>query len=233
MGPGAGLAGRKSRPTARCWTACASAAACPRPPTTPRWKARELGFYEALEAAPDELWSLPDGRTLRVVRQPHPLGGLLILYSDITGELKLRAQYNGLVQVQQATLDKLNDAVAVFGSDGRLRLHNEAFERFWGLTAHALDDAGDFDGVVELCLPLRARPGLLARAEGPRGRSRSAGARADDGRDPHLRPAHRRLPDPAPAGRRDPDRLRRRHRHAASWRRRWPTAPRPWPTPSG
>jgi signal transduction histidine kinase len=118
------------------------------------WKARELGYYESLETTPDELWSVPDGRTLRVVRQPHPLGGLLILYSDITGELKLRAQYNGLVQVQQATLDKLNDAVAVFGSDGRLRLHNEAFERFWGLTAQAVQDAGDFDGIAALCTPL-------------------------------------------------------------------------------
>ena len=118
------------------------------------WKAKELSFYETLEATPDELWSLPDGRTLRVARQPHPLGGLFILYSDITDELKLRAQYNGLVQVQQATLDKLNDAVAVFGSDGRLRLHNEAFERFWGLTSQQVTDAGDFDGVAALCTPL-------------------------------------------------------------------------------
>ncbi len=116
------------------------------------FRARELGFYETLDPPPDELWSLPDGRTLRVVRQPHPFGGLLLLFSDITGELRLRAQYNGLVQVQQATLDKLNDAVAVFGSDGRLRLHNEAFERFWGLSAQATADAGDFDGIVELCL---------------------------------------------------------------------------------
>jgi len=118
------------------------------------WKARELGFYETLEGAPDELWSLPDGRTLRVVRQPHPFGGLLLLFSDITGELRLRAQYNALVQVQQATLDKLNDAVAVFGSDGRLRLHNEAFERFWALSPQAVADAGDFDRLAELCTPL-------------------------------------------------------------------------------
>jgi signal transduction histidine kinase len=118
------------------------------------WRARELSFYESLEPAPDELWSLPDGRTLRVVRQPAPNGGLLLVFSDITGELKLRAQYNALVQVQQATLDKLNDAVAVFGSDGRLRLHNEAFERFWNVSPQALQDAGDFDGVVALCTPL-------------------------------------------------------------------------------
>jgi signal transduction histidine kinase len=118
-----------------------------------KWKAAELGRYESLEAGADDLWSLPDGRTLRVVRQPHPLGGLLVLFSDITGELKLKSQYNAQIQVQQATLDKLNDAVAVFGSDGRLRLHNEAFERFWNVTPTQLDLAGDFEGVVELCVP--------------------------------------------------------------------------------
>ncbi|HEX8569502.1 MAG TPA: PAS-domain containing protein [Caulobacteraceae bacterium] len=119
-----------------------------------RWKARELEFYETLDAPPDELWSLPDGRTLRVVRQPHPLGGLLLLFSDITGEVRLKAQYNALIKVQQATLDKLNDAVAVFGSDGRLRLHNDAFERFWNIPTEALENGNDFDAVADLCVPL-------------------------------------------------------------------------------
>jgi signal transduction histidine kinase len=118
-----------------------------------RWKAAELAHYEDLDASPDDLWTLPDGRTLRMVRQPHPLGGLLLLFSDVTDELRLRAQYNALIQVQQATLDKLNDAVAVFGSDGRLRLHNDAFERFWNISAPQLAAAADFDAVVELCLP--------------------------------------------------------------------------------
>ena len=118
-----------------------------------KWKAAELGRYESLEAGADDLWSLPDGRTLRIVRQPHPMGGLLILFSDITDELKLKSQYNAQIQVQQATLDKLNDAVAVFGSDGRFRLHNEAFERFWNITATDLDLASDFEAVVSLCVP--------------------------------------------------------------------------------
>ncbi len=117
------------------------------------WKAAELARYEALGPQADDPWHLPDGRTLKVVRQPHPLGGMLLIYSDITGELRLKAQYNALIQVQQATLDKLNDAVAVFGSDGRLRLHNEAFETFWNVSAFALEAAGDFEGVVELCVP--------------------------------------------------------------------------------
>jgi signal transduction histidine kinase len=118
-----------------------------------KWKAGELGRYEQLAGGPDEMWSLPDGRTLKVVRQPHPMGGLLLLYSDITDELKLTSQYNALIQVQQATLDKLSDAVTVFGSDGRLRLHNEAFARFWNVTPAEVEAAGDFEGVVELCIP--------------------------------------------------------------------------------
>jgi signal transduction histidine kinase len=118
-----------------------------------KWKAAELGRYEQLESAPDDLWSLPDGRTLRVVHQPHPMGGLLLLFADITGELRLKTQYNALIQVQQATLDKLSDAVAVFGSDGRLRLHNESFERLWNITPLQIEAAGDFEGVVELCVP--------------------------------------------------------------------------------
>ncbi|MBP7702169.1 MAG: PAS-domain containing protein [Phenylobacterium sp.] len=117
-----------------------------------KWKAAELDRYEDTATGPDDLWSLPDGRTLKVGRQPHPMGGVVLLFSDITGELRLKAQYNGQIQVQQATLDKLNDAVAVFGSDGRLRLHNEAFELFWNVTGDQLQVAHDFEGVVELCV---------------------------------------------------------------------------------
>jgi hypothetical protein len=166
------------------------------------FKGRELGFYEALEAPPDELWSVPGGRTLRVVRQPHPLGGLLLLFSDITDELKLKAQYNALIGVQQATLDKLKDAVAVFGSDGGLRLHNEAFEQFWRIGAGVLTDTTDFDAVVERCLPylhdMRFWRELKARVADPDPQARapiSGEVRASDGR--HVSYQSRPLPDGA------------------------------------
>jgi len=153
------------------------------------WKAGELEFYGASEAAPDDSWSLPDGRTLRVVRQPHPLGGVLLLFSDITDELKLRSRFNAQIQVQTATLDKLNDAVAVFGSDGRIRLHNEAFDAFWGVKGEALDAAGDFDAVATLCQSTMPDPalwlGLKARVADPDPESRvpiAGEGRTTDGR---------------------------------------------------
>ena len=153
------------------------------------WKANELDFYGASEAAPDDSWSLPDGRTLRVVRQPHPLGGVLLLFSDITDELQLRSRFNAQIQVQKATLDKLNDAVAVFGSDGRIRLHNEAFDSFWSVSGEALDSAGDFDAVAALCQKTMPDPalwlGLKARVADPDPESRvpiSGEGRTADGR---------------------------------------------------
>jgi len=118
------------------------------------FKARELEFYGLTHTADDEMWSLPDGRSLRVVRQPHPLGGLLILFSDKTGELKLTAQFNSLILVQKSTLDQLNDAVSVYGSDGRLRLRNQAFDKFWNIEPDDMAAVMDFSQVAELCLPL-------------------------------------------------------------------------------
>ena len=100
-----------------------------------RFKADELARHEGLTASAETIWRLPDQRSLKVVSQPHPRGGLMMVFSDVTPELRLRSQFNHLLQVQQATLDKLSDAVAVFGADGRLRLHNEAFEHFWSASS--------------------------------------------------------------------------------------------------
>jgi hypothetical protein len=115
-----------------------------------RFKAAELARHEGLGPAPEAIWRLPDQRSLKVVSQPHPRGGLMMVFSDVTPELRLRSQFNHLLQVQQATLDKLSDAVAVFGADARLRLHNEAFERFWSATAGQLAAGLAFDQMVEL-----------------------------------------------------------------------------------
>ena len=117
------------------------------------WKKNELARYDSApgEESPDELWPLPDGRTLRVARQRHPLGGLMLIFEDKTDELALRARYNTLINVQRATLDKLHEAVAVFGSDGRLRLHNTAFETLWKLSPAQLEGQPEFAAIVRNC----------------------------------------------------------------------------------
>lgn len=122
-----------------------------------KWRDAELAQYEVEPGAdnPDQLWPLPDGRVFRVARQRHPLGGVLLIFEDMTDQLALQARYNTLIKVQRATLDKLHEAVAVFGSDGRLKLRNAAFETLWALDPELLDNAA-FDEVAGACQALHA-----------------------------------------------------------------------------
>ncbi len=98
------------------------------------WKREQLRLYENPREYPsEELWHLPGGKTLRVVAQPHPFGGLTFLYEDVTEKITLESSYNTLIKVQSATLDTLQEGVAVFGPDGKLKLHNAAFAQIWDL----------------------------------------------------------------------------------------------------
>jgi signal transduction histidine kinase len=97
------------------------------------WKRARLAQYQdgQRERPSEEPWHLPNGQTIRVLTQPHPFGGLTFLYEDVTARLTLESDYNTLIKVQSATLDTLSEGVAVFGPDGKLKLHNAAFTRIW------------------------------------------------------------------------------------------------------
>jgi signal transduction histidine kinase len=116
------------------------------------WKRQRLALYEQpLDYVPEDLWYLPGGKTLRVVAQPHPFGGLTYLYEDVTEKLALESSYNTLIKVQSATLDTLSEAVAVFGPDARLKLHNAAFARLWDLESADLAGEPHVQKIAETC----------------------------------------------------------------------------------
>ena len=99
-------------------------------------------------------WHLPDGRTLRVVTTPNPEGGVTYLFDNVTERLDLERRYDALIRVQRETLDNLTEALAVFGSDGRVRLHNPAFSRMWKLMAEALAERPHIEAVIAWCRAL-------------------------------------------------------------------------------
>ena len=104
----------------------------------PRFKKNWLRFFNDLVKPHDELLHLPNGSALRMVVVPHPLGGLLFTFEDVTDRFTLEASYNTLIEVQRTTLNHLNEAVALFGADGRLRLWNPPFEAMWKWTPDQL-----------------------------------------------------------------------------------------------
>jgi signal transduction histidine kinase len=94
------------------------------------WKSKQLSSYTTLEMR-EGYWYLPDGRSLHVICEQHPFGGVTYLYENLTKEMQLESRYNELFNVQRETLDNLSVAVALFGSDARLKLFNPAFQRLW------------------------------------------------------------------------------------------------------
>ena len=118
-----------------------------------QWKSALHEAYRATEPK-EQIWHLPDGRTLRVVTTPNPQGGVTYLFEDTTERLDMARRYDALIRVQGETLDNLAEAIAVFGSDGRLRLHNPAFARMWKLESPPLALRPHIETVIDWCRPL-------------------------------------------------------------------------------
>ena len=114
----------------------------------PAWR-REKAEWFVAGAAQDEAWSLPDGTHLRVVAQPMPDGGLLLIAEDRTEQLKLSATRDTLLRTRTATFDSLFESIAVFAPDGRMQLWNRRFAADWGLEAEFLDTHPKADALLK------------------------------------------------------------------------------------
>ncbi|KNY23323.1 PAS domain-containing sensor histidine kinase [Methylobacterium sp. ARG-1] len=117
------------------------------------WKQGVLAAYRAAEAN-QSWWYLPDGRTLRVVADPNPQGGLTYLFDDVSDSLNAESRYNALRRLQAETLDTLAEPVAVFGADGRMTLANRAFCTVWRLDPATVEERPHVDAVIESCRSL-------------------------------------------------------------------------------
>jgi signal transduction histidine kinase len=97
----------------------------------PEWKEERRRWFTSGLAADEEEWLLPQGKHLRVVAQPLPDGGLLLIFEDRTEQIQLASARDTLLRVRTATFDNLFEAVGVFASDGRLHLWNNRFRELW------------------------------------------------------------------------------------------------------
>jgi signal transduction histidine kinase len=111
------------------------------------WKEKFLSCYKT-GSAHEDWWNLPDGRSLHVVAEQRPEGGITHLYGDETERLALESRYNALINVQSETLNSLKEGVAVFSTDGRLRLFNSAFISIWKLSRRQLTESPHIDEFV-------------------------------------------------------------------------------------
>ncbi len=99
----------------------------------PAWRKEREEWFRASDPT-EENWLLPDGTHLRVLAQPIPDGGLLMIFEDRTEQAQLASARDILLRVRTATFDNLFEAIAVFSADGRLSIWNRLFAETWKLT---------------------------------------------------------------------------------------------------
>lgn len=103
------------------------------------WKAQVQACYRTGTPL-DDTWHLTDGRIIHVMAEQRPDGGVTYLFADETERIALEGRYNALIDVQSETLNALKEAVAVFGTDGRLKLFNRAFCNIWNIPQRRLQE---------------------------------------------------------------------------------------------
>jgi signal transduction histidine kinase len=115
------------------------------------WRAKHLtASYGPAAAGRTETWHLPDGRTINMVVSPRREGGVIYAFENITDQLKLISDNRALAEVQRSTLNSLTEAVAVFGTNGRLALYNPRFSALWKVPTNALSEKPHIDEVARI-----------------------------------------------------------------------------------
>jgi signal transduction histidine kinase len=129
----------------------------------PSWRAERRAWFAS--AGPvEESWLLPGGTHVRVVAQPLPDRGLLLIFEDRTEHLRLASARDTLLRVRTATFDNLFEAIGVFAADGRLQLWNNRFGDLWGLSGEQLARHPRIDQLMKEIAPRlsdAARAGLV------------------------------------------------------------------------
>lgn len=123
----------------------------------PAWR-REKAAWFVSSTANEEAWTLPDGSHMRIVAQPVPDGGLLLIVEDRTEQLRLSAMRDTLLRTRTATFDSLFESVAVFAPDGRMQLWNRRFAADWGLDSDFLDTHPHVETLLKKIAPRLKRP---------------------------------------------------------------------------
>ncbi len=116
-------------------------------PDFKNYRDEEISIFNGLIDTQEDLLHLPDGRTVRRLRTPHP-NGVIFAFEDVSDRLATTRRLNELTAVQQNILDNLTDAVIIFGANQRLKFYNRSYLKLWGLNIEKMQDEPKIDELI-------------------------------------------------------------------------------------
>ncbi len=104
----------------------------PEPKDFNSWRREILDMEKAAQnGAYCEEWGLDCGKTFHVTGQPQPDGAFALFMQDITTETTLTRSFRAEIETAHNALDKLSQAVVVFGLNGQTLLANAPYRCMW------------------------------------------------------------------------------------------------------
>lgn len=105
----------------------------PEPRDYRSWRRHLAGMEDASATGMyEDEWNMPGGQTYHVVGRPQPDGSLVLMIDDISTEMTRVQRYRADLDLGQAVIDTVDDAIAVFAPSGQLAMSNAAYGRLWG-----------------------------------------------------------------------------------------------------
>lgn len=121
----------------------------PEPKNYATWRAQINDMIEsAVDGHYSEAWTLANGLTYRVKGRPHPDGAIAFLIEDVSDEISLSRRSRTHLEIRQAVLDRVEEAIAVTGPNGLVVFCNRACCEFLGLDPDTSFAETSFDDLV-------------------------------------------------------------------------------------
>jgi len=106
----------------------------PEPRNYANWRSQITDMVSAARGGLyQDCWSLVTGQTYRITGRPHPNGAVAFLFEDITPEVSEARHHRTEMDLRQAALDHLNEAIAVLSPDRRVMFCNAGFGALLGI----------------------------------------------------------------------------------------------------
>lgn len=135
----------------------------PEPRNYGDWRTQILQMIEtATDGLYRETWTLPSGLTYRVTGRPHPDGAVAFLFEDVSDEISLTRHFRSQVDVRQAVLDNLSEAVVVLSPAKTVLLCNSTCSDFLNIDPDSSFAEMSLNDLTQVCNARLPKPEFWA-----------------------------------------------------------------------
>lgn len=106
---------------------------------------------QAHDGSYSETWNLPAGVTYRVTGRPHPDGAVAFLFQDISAEIMQTRNFRSQIDLGQAVIDGLDEAIVVISSNNLVLMCNTAASKLLDIDPSASFADMSLDDLLQAC----------------------------------------------------------------------------------